>query len=72
MIILSTTSDKVQVVLGGSVTTNQLKCFVSYTDTTTGTDYQRVDAGLTYNPFTNTLTTTTFAGNATSAASTSA
>jgi hypothetical protein len=35
MIILSTTSDKVQVVLGGSVTTNQLKCFVSYTDTTT-------------------------------------
>lgn len=35
MIILSTTSDKVQIVLGGSVTTNQLKCFVSYTDTTT-------------------------------------
>jgi len=35
MIILSTTSDKVQVVLGSSVTTNQLKCFVSYIDTTT-------------------------------------
>jgi len=35
MIILTTTSDKIQVVLGGSVTTNQLKCFASYTDTTT-------------------------------------
>jgi hypothetical protein len=35
MIILSTTSDKVQVVLDATVTTNQLKCFASYTDTTT-------------------------------------
>lgn len=35
MIILSTTSDKVQVVLDTTVTTNQLKCFASYTDTTT-------------------------------------
>ena len=41
--------------------------YVSFTDTTSGQDYQRVDAGLTYNPFTNTLSTTTFAGNATSA-----
>jgi len=37
--------------------------YVSFTDTTTGTDYQRVDGGLTYNPFTNVLTTTTFVGN---------
>lgn len=35
MIILSTTTDKVQVVLNTAVTTNQLKCFASYTDTTT-------------------------------------
>jgi hypothetical protein len=35
MITLSTTSDKIQVVLNNAVTTNQLKCFASYTDTTT-------------------------------------
>jgi hypothetical protein len=34
MIILSTTSDKIQVVLTGSVTANQLKCYAAYNDTT--------------------------------------
>jgi adhesin/invasin len=33
--------------------------YISFVDSLTGTDSQRVDAGLTYNPFTNTLTTTT-------------
>jgi len=37
MIILSQTTDKIQINLGGSVTTNQLNCFVSYRDTTTTT-----------------------------------
>lgn len=35
MLILSTTSDKIQVVLGGNITTNQLTCFSSFRDTTT-------------------------------------
>ena len=35
MIILSTTTDKIQVVLGGNITTNQLQCYASYNDTTT-------------------------------------
>jgi hypothetical protein len=35
MLILSTTSDKIQVVLTGSVTANQLKCYAAYNDTTT-------------------------------------
>jgi len=34
MIILSNTTDKIQIVLGGNVTTNQLPCFASYRDTT--------------------------------------
>jgi len=34
MLILSTT-DKIQVVLAGNVTTNQLKCYAAYNDTTT-------------------------------------
>ena len=34
MIILTNTTDKIQVKLGGSVATNQLKCFASYRDTT--------------------------------------
>jgi hypothetical protein len=37
MIILNSTTDKVQVVLGGAITTNQLRCFASYRDTTTTT-----------------------------------
>jgi len=35
MIILTNTTDKIQVKLNGSVTTNQLRCFASYRDTTT-------------------------------------
>jgi hypothetical protein len=35
MLILSTTSDKIQVVLGGNITTNQLTCFASFRDTNT-------------------------------------
>lgn len=35
MIILTNTTDKIQVKLGGSITTNQLRCFASYRDTTT-------------------------------------
>jgi hypothetical protein len=35
MIILTNTTDKIQVILGGSTTTNQLRCFASYRDTTT-------------------------------------
>ena len=34
MIILTNTTDKIQVKLGGSITTNQLRCFASYRDTT--------------------------------------
>lgn len=34
MIILTNTTDKIQVKLGSSVTTNQLRCFASYRDTT--------------------------------------
>jgi len=37
MIILTNTTDKIQVKLGGSITTNQLRCFSSYRDTTTTT-----------------------------------
>ena len=37
MIILTNTTDKIQVKLGGAVTTNQLPCFASYRDTTTST-----------------------------------
>ncbi len=35
MIILTQTTDKIQVKLSGTVTTNQLQCFASYRDTTT-------------------------------------
>jgi hypothetical protein len=35
MIILTNTTDKIQVKLGGTASTNQLKCFASYRDTTT-------------------------------------
>ena len=35
MLILSTTTDKIQVVLSGNVTTSQLRCYSSYNDTTT-------------------------------------
>ena len=35
MLILSATTDKIQVVLGGNVTTSQLRCYSSYNDTTT-------------------------------------
>lgn len=37
MIILSQTTDNLQVVLGGSVTTNQLQCFTSWRDRTSTT-----------------------------------
>jgi hypothetical protein len=37
MIILSETTDKLQVVLAGSVTTNQLQCFASWRDRTSST-----------------------------------
>lgn len=37
MIILTNTTDKIQVKLNGSITTNQLRCFSSYRDTTTST-----------------------------------
>jgi hypothetical protein len=35
MIILTNTTDNIQVRLNGSITTNQLRCFASYRDTTT-------------------------------------
>lgn len=35
MIILTTTNDKIQASLGGTVAANQVRCFVSYRDTTT-------------------------------------
>lgn len=37
MIILINTTDKIQVVLGSSITTNQLRCYASYRDVTTST-----------------------------------
>lgn len=37
MIILTNTTDKIQVILDGAITTNQLKCFVSYRETTSTT-----------------------------------
>lgn len=37
MIILSSTTDSLQVVLASAITTNQLRCFVSYRDTTSTT-----------------------------------
>ena len=37
MIILSETTDNLQVVLGGSITTNQLQCFTSWRDRTSST-----------------------------------
>jgi hypothetical protein len=37
--------------------------YVSFVDTLSGTDSQRVDLGLTYNPFTNALSTTTVNAN---------
>lgn len=37
MIILSATTDKIQVVLGGSVTANQLECLATWRDVTTDT-----------------------------------
>ena len=35
MIILTNTTDKIQVKLGSTITTNQLRCFSSFRDTTT-------------------------------------
>lgn len=35
MLILSNTTDTIQIVLGGSVTTNQLRCYASFRDITT-------------------------------------
>lgn len=35
MLVLTQTTDKIQVVLGGNVTTNQLQCFANYRDITT-------------------------------------
>lgn len=37
MIILSSTTDSLQVVLAGAITTNQLRCYVAYRDTTSTT-----------------------------------
>jgi len=37
MIILTNTTDKISVSLSGTVTTNQIRCFASYRDTTTST-----------------------------------
>ena len=37
MIILTDTTDKISVSLGGTVTTNQIRCFASYRDTTSTT-----------------------------------
>lgn len=37
MLVLTETTDNIQIVLGGSVTTNQLRCFSSYRDITTTT-----------------------------------
>lgn len=37
MIILSETTDNLQVVLGGAITTNQLQCFTSWRDRTSTT-----------------------------------
>ena len=37
MIILSSTTDSLQVVLGAAITTNQLRCYVAYRDTTSTT-----------------------------------
>ena len=37
MLILSGTTDKIDVLLGGSVTTNQLDCYTAYRDVTTST-----------------------------------
>ena len=35
MLILSTTTDKIQVILGGAITTNQLDCIATYKDIST-------------------------------------
>lgn len=35
MIVLNSTTDKIQIVLGGTITTNQLNCFANYRDITT-------------------------------------
>ena len=37
MIILSETTDNLQVVLGGAITTNQLQCFTAWRDRTSST-----------------------------------
>jgi hypothetical protein len=37
MIVLSQTTDNLQVVLGGAITTNQLECMVSWRDRTSTT-----------------------------------
>jgi len=37
MLVLNTENDKIQVVLGGAVTTNQLQCYASYRDRTSTT-----------------------------------
>ena len=57
----SDTANEVSVTTDGANSTR----YVSFTDTTTGADKQRVDVGLTYNPFNNVLTTTTFDGDLT-------
>jgi hypothetical protein len=49
MIILTNTTDKIQIVLGGNVTTNQLQWFSSYRDTTTTSITPGRSAGNTNN-----------------------
>ena len=49
MLILSTTTDKIQVVLAGNVTTNQLKCYAAYNDTTTASITPGRNVSLTNN-----------------------
>jgi hypothetical protein len=49
MLILSTTTDKIQVVLSGNVTASQLRCYASYNDTTTTSIAPGRNATLTNN-----------------------
>lgn len=49
MLILSTTTDKIQVVLSGNVATTQLKCYAAYNDTTTTSITPGRNATLTNN-----------------------
>jgi|694.fasta_scaffold10058_14 hypothetical protein len=65
--VSATQANEVSVVTDGTNATR----YVTFANTLSGYDSNRADAGLTYNPFSNTLTATTFAGNATSATSAS-